>query len=120
MENPRDYISDSSIAVEEHNGFKFNSYNVCLNPEKVEIIHTKQHQLRIEVAESQFGWVAGYVYTSISDGYASAPASHSRKDWIFRTKKEAIKFELRRLAAKNKKFADEIKEYLTPKTISLF
>lgn len=73
--------------------FKFNEFDVCTNPETIEVYESKSAKLTIFLAQDESGkWRAGYngMFSNPYYGTCVAPAkSENRK--AFETREEAIK-----------------------------
>lgn len=102
--------NDVRKVVAEHDGFKYNINDVCVNPHvpagyKID----KYHHFEVRTAKTQFGWMWGYDITMATSG-SSAPASYpSRYDdtaMFYETEgqaaQDALSFIIRQLEGKPK------------------
>lgn len=84
---------DVNKAVAEHDGFKYNINDVCLNPhEGASYKIDETFMWQVPTANTQYGWIWGYEIKVGGNYYSHSPAYPSRysNTPFFRTETEAL------------------------------
>lgn len=86
---------DIKKPVAEHEGFKYNIHDVCINPHVIEysVEDADNWGWKVMTAKTQFGWIWGYSIQKGKNGYDSPAGYPSRYDAInifYGNEKEAV------------------------------
>ena len=82
------WLTDNSYDIKkpvaEHEGFKYNIYDVCINPHVIEYAAEGADNWgwKVMTANTQFGWIWGYSIQKGMHGYDSPVAYPSRYDTL--------------------------------------
>lgn len=100
-----------SEVVAEHDGFKYNVNDVCINPNvRASYKIDNHHYWQVETAKTQYGWIWGYDISLKESGSSCGAAYPSRYDnsaQFFETEDDALidalSFIIRQLEGKKSK-----------------
>lgn len=89
----KEHKYDINKPVAEHDGFKYNINDVCINPHIMERKADTGSYFAVKTAKTQYGWIWGYDISLSSSGSGSPagyPSRYDKSAIFYETEKQAL------------------------------